>query len=1151
MKPPKELLILVWLEILALAQIVEAQSPPHKLHVWAECKTIEVQLGNGCAELADRCKISGADLAKYNPAKDFCGTLKEGQIICCTAGDLPDLTPKPGEDGSCYVYTSKKDDNCAAIAAKNQITKKDIESFNKHTWGWAGCDRLKEKQRICLSKGDPPMPAALDNAICGPQVNGTKRPTNGTDIAGLNPCPLNVCCNIWGQCGITKDFCVKDLAETGAPGTSKTQNGCVASCGLDVVNNDDPPASWAHVAYYEAFNKDRPCLHMDVTDIDTTKFTHIHFAFANITEDFQVDVSDSKEQFDKMKGMSGIKRIISFGGWAFSTAAPTYTIFRDGVTEEQREVFANAVVAFVKDNKLDGVDFDWEYPAAPDIPGVPAGDKKDGQRYLEFLKVVKSRLPDQSVSIAAPASYWYLRGFPIREISEVVDYIIYMTYDLHGQWDYGKEWTTPGCTEGNCLRSHVNLTETTESLAMITKAGVSSKKIFAGIASYGRSFHMSDAGCTGPDCHYTGTGEVSDAAKGECTNTGGYIASAEIRDIIRQGQLSKRKVDTWHDRASNSDIVVYDDVEWIAWLADKTKASRIEYYKRLNLGGVSDWAVDLDGGGGLIQYKSPDNATVIPFPATTPAPTETFTIGGPVVSQIQSLKNNGDQNQPKGPGAEECETCDLARVITSTCCGIRGGVQNPLEISPNIPLPRGLILPTGFRPNQQIVDATSATWGAGSTLPWEIVIPMGYEFPFPFEIPPGLGLSDTSSGIYADNDDDRTNGVLYIVDDFWDGPHTVSCSYPCTLLFPPITTTTTWTPSTFVTTSGSESATITPPVQTTEKIRIYKHTVTSDKDSEPTKIIGPVPAPDPLCVEVTVPVLGTIRFGLCPPQIKPYPPSIPKVTVKPVPPGKKPGPINIENKPSDDQKEEEEEEDEDRDEEEGATCILLPPTEGGDIQGPDSGLINDEPDIPSYGDTDDGQDNRPTNAGTGSPTTGTVSYTITNKPIVPTVTETVVITVPAPAPTPPVDEPEPEPEPPSPNPDTEEKTCYGYPNREVYGGTVQDALDGFCEWADGTTIAENGFLQVKAPGDVLSNVIVGVAGKNNCKFAIEEKDCKRILNKVVGCKAYSASLLRIGGEVESNCAVWSLDPIENLMGECMDIPVLKQWCQLVQFFAGG
>lgn len=903
MKLTKALVTILFGVIITLIpHAAEAQQQSHRLHARADCRTIEAEEGDGCESLAKRCDISQKELTKFNSAEKFCNNIIVGQQVCCSAGELPDLSPKPDDDGNCATYTIKEDDDCATIATKNHMKKEVIEKVNGDTWGWTGCSHLQPNQRICLSEGDPSMPASLPNAVCGPQVDDTKKPTDGTKLKDLNPCPLNVCCNVWGQCGTTEDFCIESPADTGAPGTSKPgENGCISNCGTDIANNEETPASFAHVAYFETFNQERPCLHMNVTDIDTTKYTHIHFSFASITDDFQVDVSDVQDQFDMLKGMSGIKRIVSFGGWAFSTEAPTYTIFRDGVTSKQREIFANAVVAFVHEHGLDGVDFDWEYPSAPDIPGIPPGVKAEGENYLEFLKVVKSRLPDQTVSIAAPASYWYLRGFPIKEIGEVVDYIIYMTYDLHGRWDYGKKWTTPGCPEGNCLRSHVNITETTNSLAMITKAGVPAKKIFAGISSYGRSFHMSQAGCTDSMCQYTGSATESDAAKGPCTNTGGYIAAAEIRDILHQGQVGERDVRTYHDGASNSDIVVYDDVEWLAWMSDKTKSSRIQWYQDLNLGGVSDWAVDLDGSGGLIQYLSPPSATVLPFPATTVAPTETFTIEGPVVSQIQSLSNKGDQNTPKGPGADVCETCDLARLITSTCCGIRGGLSNPIEISPNTPLPRGLILPTGFRLNQQITDSNSVTWDAGQTVPWEIIIPQEYEFVFPFKIPPGLVLSDTSSGVYADQDDDRKDGVLYIVSDFWERPHTVSCSYPCTMMFPPIEASTTWTPSPFVTTVGTTSTTVTPPVQTTEKRRIYKETLTSEEDSAPTKVISPRPAPDPLCVEVTAPILGTIHFDLCPPQIKPFPPEVPGVTVVPVSPGKNPGPTNPANKPSEDQ----------------------------------------------------------------------------------------------------------------------------------------------------------------------------------------------------------------------------------------------------------
>lgn len=50
-----------------------------------------------------------------------------------------------------------------------------------------------------------------------------------------------------------------------------------------------------------------------------------------------------------------------------------------------------------------------------------------------MLQLLRTKLPQgMSLSIAAPASYWYLRGFPISDIASTVDYIVYMTYDLHG-----------------------------------------------------------------------------------------------------------------------------------------------------------------------------------------------------------------------------------------------------------------------------------------------------------------------------------------------------------------------------------------------------------------------------------------------------------------------------------------------------------------------------------------------------------------------------------------------------------------------------------------------------------------------------------------------------------------------------------------------
>ena len=106
-------------------------------------------------------------------------------------------------------------------------------------------------------------------------------------------------------------------------------------------------------------------MNMWVDQIDTSQYTHIHFAFANVTRgDYRVEITDPRvlEQFEIFKSMTGVKRIISFGGWDFSTAPGTFFILREAASPANREKFKNNIVAFLNEHNLDGVDLDWEYP---------------------------------------------------------------------------------------------------------------------------------------------------------------------------------------------------------------------------------------------------------------------------------------------------------------------------------------------------------------------------------------------------------------------------------------------------------------------------------------------------------------------------------------------------------------------------------------------------------------------------------------------------------------------------------------------------------------------------------------------------------------------------------------------------------------------
>ncbi|OAA60299.1 chitinase [Niveomyces insectorum RCEF 264] len=531
------------------------------------CRTISAVKDDTCSKLASKCGITPYDFTQYNPGPDVCSTLMPGTHVCCSAGEKPSFAPKPGSDGSCATHIVDMGETCSSLAAAYDLTVQQIENFNTHTWAFNGCGNILFNSSICLSPGRPPMPLPVANAQCGPQMPGTPPPPDGTDLNTLNPCPINACCDVWGSCGTTSEYCTNSSTSsapgTAAPGTA----GCISNCGTEIVIGS-PPAEFITVGYFEGYQFGRDCLYQEARQLDTSKFTHLHFAFGIIGADYSINTGDkmSSFEFDAFRRLRGVKRIISFGGWGFSTSPDTYDIFRQGVKPGNREVLAKNVVQFVHDNSLDGVDFDWEYPGAYDIPGIPppVDGKDEGPNYLEFLKLVRQLLPDKSISIAAPSSYWYLRNFPIAEMSQVVDYIVYMT---------GMR-----ATGGPSL-----------AVTRITKAGVPSNKVVVGVTSYGRSFNMANADCSTIMCQFTGTATQSDAKKGACTNVGGYIADAEIKQIMAdKSRVQQSYVD------ADSNILVYDDNQWVSYMDENVRARRSSIYKGLHFGGTTNWAIDLE-----------------------------------------------------------------------------------------------------------------------------------------------------------------------------------------------------------------------------------------------------------------------------------------------------------------------------------------------------------------------------------------------------------------------------------------------------------------------------------------------------------------------------------------------------------------------------
>ncbi|WQF90251.1 Putative glycoside hydrolase family 18, catalytic domain, glycosyl hydrolase family 18 (GH18) active [Colletotrichum destructivum] len=279
-------------------------------------------------------------------------------------GKLPNPRPKEDANGYCAIYTTKQDDYCSKIAAGLMLTIEELETFNKNTWSWNGCKLLYPKFNMCVSKSAAPMPA----------------------IVPLNPCPVNVCCNIWGQCGLMDDFCVVSRSETGAPGTAAPgKHGCISNCGRDIIKGP-APAKKVKLGYFEGWNFNRECLTMVASQINTDAYTHVHFAFPNVTRgDFRIEITDAlvQEQFEYFKKLEGVKNIPA-----------------------NRDVFKRNIISFINKHNMDGIDLDWEYPSAPDIPGIPSDDPINGVNYYRLLASIKAEVgSSKSVSFAAPASY--------------------------------------------------------------------------------------------------------------------------------------------------------------------------------------------------------------------------------------------------------------------------------------------------------------------------------------------------------------------------------------------------------------------------------------------------------------------------------------------------------------------------------------------------------------------------------------------------------------------------------------------------------------------------------------------------------------------------------------------------------------------------
>ncbi len=231
-----------------------------------------------------------------------------------------------------------------------------------------------------------------------------------------------------------------------------------------------------------------------VKDIPWTKLTHINYAFAHVDANNKVSIGDETSPDNAATGMEwpnvpgaeldptlpykghfnlltkykalnpDVKTLISVGGWAETggyfdstgnrvDSGGFYTMTTNAdnsINFQGINTFADSSVAFIRKYGFNGVDIDYEYPTSMDNAGNPddfaiANARRAGlmASYVELMKTLREKLDvagaadgkHYMLTIASPSSGYLLRGMEAFQVTEYLDYVNIMSYDLHGAWN--------------------------------------------------------------------------------------------------------------------------------------------------------------------------------------------------------------------------------------------------------------------------------------------------------------------------------------------------------------------------------------------------------------------------------------------------------------------------------------------------------------------------------------------------------------------------------------------------------------------------------------------------------------------------------------------------------------------------------------------
>lgn len=302
------------------------------------------------------------------------------------------------------------------------------------------------------------------------------------------------------------------------------------------------------------------------------------------------DVQGSFGQLARLKARHpGLEILLSVGGASMSDSFSDIAAY-----PEARESFAESCVSHLVRYGFDGIDIDWEFP-------VEGGERsvkhrpEDGSNLVMLLETLRRHLQTQAkadgksyrLTLATSISGRTLeKRYRLREISQAVDWMNLMAYNLTGPW---------AAVTGHQAPLHPNPqspapSESIEAcVARYLELGVPPAKLVLGMPFYGRAFKGVAPENNGLFQPHAGSSSEGSWSPGVFT----------YRDLL-QGSQTHPHIDApdvqahWDSSAQASFLYKAESETFITYPSPRSTRSKAAFVRHLHLRGMMCWSLDMD-----------------------------------------------------------------------------------------------------------------------------------------------------------------------------------------------------------------------------------------------------------------------------------------------------------------------------------------------------------------------------------------------------------------------------------------------------------------------------------------------------------------------------------------------------------------------------